>query len=67
MFLHDHLVAMGADCDNDADKSHKGDLSKNTDLVAMKKSLDEANERIKKLESQPVPTRRAARSPRTNA
>jgi hypothetical protein len=44
---HDHLVAMGASCDGDADKSHKGPLSKSS-VAALEK-------RIAQLESQPAP------------
>jgi hypothetical protein len=50
---HDHLASMGAEC-GDADKSSKGDLSKG-DAATLKKSLEDAEARIKKLESQPVP------------
>ncbi len=64
---HDHLASMGAECGTD--KSHKGDLEK-TAGVELKKALDEALERIKKLESQPVPyvtLRAVARQPATKA
>lgn len=50
---HDHLASMGAECGG-ADKSRKSDLVK-SDVDEMKKALTEAQERIKKLESQPVP------------
>jgi hypothetical protein len=51
--IHDHAVGMGADCDNDSDKSHKSELTK-VDGGDVAKQLADALERIKKLESQPM-------------
>jgi hypothetical protein len=50
--IHDHAVTMGADCDNDTDKSDKGDLAKGGDIG---KQLSDALARIKALEAQPMP------------
>jgi hypothetical protein len=50
---HDHLAAMGANCDGDTDKAApNGDLQK---VATLEGSLQAALDRIEKLEKQPMP------------
>ena len=46
---HDHLAAMGADCDGDKDKAVSGDLKK------IATELDDTKARLAKLEALPMP------------
>ena len=49
---HDHLVAMGADCDSDADKSNPATLQKVDAVVA---ELNQVKTDLAKLMAQPAP------------